>query len=313
MTHSDALQRKNPLAHSHETQISRPTSVPPVVQHKYIPTCFTPVATLSQCTHDGRWYYDEHNDFGLEIPAGAIPEGESITIDIGVALYGPFQYPEGLRPVSPVFWVCARDQKDFQFLKSVKVTIPHCLDLKQYDDIESLGPTFLKGDHEMNPQQMYQFQQAKGDVLIEPLKKYSVIQTTHFCSLCLSCKDTMKLIEKAHFCLYSVIPRVISPDEPSFAYFLITFLLKTCLKTVKSQIEDLNLQNYEEKPEEFQFKSKRGKFQLSHVKELEIVLPKSDSLPAGWMVGLQGKKKVIYIKYKYCEGIFLYISTDFDK
>ena len=148
----------------------------------------------------------------------------------------------------------------------------------------------------MNPQQMYQFQQAGGDVLTEPLKKYGVIQTTHFCSQCISCKDTMKLIEKAHFCLYSVIPRVISPDKSSFAYFFITFLLKTCLETVKSQIEDLNLQNYEQKPEEFQFKSKRVKFQLSHVKELEIVLPNSDSLPAGWMVGMQGKKKVIYIK-----------------
>ena len=235
------------------------------------------------------------------LAAGKYHEGESITIDIGVALYGPFQYPEGLRPVSPVFWVCVHDQKDFQFVKPIKVTIPHCLNLERFDDIESLGLTFLRGDHEINPQQMYQFQQAEGDVLIEPLKMYNVIETTHFCSLCISCKDTMKLIEKAHFCLYSVIPHVISSDKPSFAYFFITFLLKTCLETLRSQMEDLNLQNYEQKHGKFQFKSKRAKFQLSHVKELEIVLPKSDSLPAGWMVGMQGKKKVIYIKYtQYC-------------
>ena len=209
--------------------------------------------------------------------------------------------------MSPVFWVCVCDQNHFRFLKPVKLTIPHCLNLESHDDIESLGLTFLK-DHEMRrPQQMYQFQQAEGDKIIEPLKKYSVIETTHFCCLCISCKDTMKLIEKARFCLYSVIPRVISPDEPSFTYFFITFLLKTCLETVKSQTEDFNLQNYEQKHEEFQFKAKRAKFQLSHVKALEIVLPKSDSLPAGWMVGMQGKKKVIYIKYiQYCEGIFLY-------
>ena len=97
---------KDSLTYSRETQILLPTSGPPIDPYntrEYIPTCFNPVATLSQCTHDGRRYYDEHNDFGLEIPAGAIPEGEGITIDIGVALYGPFQYPEGLRPVSPVF------------------------------------------------------------------------------------------------------------------------------------------------------------------------------------------------------------------
>ena len=287
----NVLQREDSLTHSRETQILLPTFIDPHNTREYIPACFTPVTTLSQCTHDGRWYYDEHNDFGLEIPAGAIPEQESITIDIGVTLYGPFQFSEGMRPVSPVFWVCVRDQKYFQFLKPVKVTIPHCLNLEIHDDIESLGLTFLKGDHEMNPQQMYQFQQPEGDVLFEPLKNYGVIETTHFCSLCISCKETPKSFEKAKFCLYSVIPCVISPDQPSLAFFFITFLLETCLMTVKSQVEDLKLQNYEQKAEEFQFRAKRAKF---HMKALEINLPKSDSLPTGWMVGMQGKKKVIY-------------------
>ena len=282
----DALQREDFLTYSHETQILLPTSGPPIDPHntrEYIPTCFTPVATLSQCTHDGRWYYDEHNDFGLEIPAGAIPEGESITIDIGVALYGPFQYPEGLRPVSPVFWVCVRDQKDFQFLKPVKVTIPHCLDLKQYDDIESLGLTFLKGDHEMNyPQQMYQFQQAEGDVLIEPLKIRAAIKITHFCSLCFSCKERRDLFEKEIFCLYSVVPCKISPGQPSDAYFFITLRLKTCITTVQKQIKKLNLEEHKEEKEKFQF---------SNVQELEMCLPQSP--PAEWRVGMRGKKKVV--------------------
>ena len=121
---------------------------PPIDPHntrKYIPASFTPVATLSPCTNEGGYYHNDHNDFVMEIPAGAIPEGERITIDIGVALYGPFQYPKDLRPVSPVFWLCIRDQKDFHFLKPVKVTIPHCLNLESHDDIESLGVTFLKG------------------------------------------------------------------------------------------------------------------------------------------------------------------------
>ena len=50
----DALQREDSLTH---TQILPPTSGPPIDPHntrEYIPTCFTPVATLSQCTHDGR-------------------------------------------------------------------------------------------------------------------------------------------------------------------------------------------------------------------------------------------------------------------
>ena len=282
------LQKEDSLTHSHEAHILLPTSIDPHNTREYIPACFSPVATLSPCTHDGRCYYDEHNDFGLEIPAGAIPEGENITIDIGVALYGPFQYPEGLRPVSPVFWVCVRHQKDFRFLKPVKVTIPHCLNLESHGDIKSLGLTSLRGDHEMNPEKMYQFQLAEVDVFFQ---KHGTIETTHFCSLCISCKETPNFFKKAKFCLYSVIPRVISPNEPLFAFFFITFLLEKCLATVKSQVDDLNLENYELKADEFQFRAKRAIFQKSHMMALEIVL---DTLPTGWMVGMQGKKKVIY-------------------
>ena len=52
--------------------------------------------------------YTSLEQYGLHllIPPGAIPAGIDISIDIGVALYGPFQYPERLRPVSPVFWIC---------------------------------------------------------------------------------------------------------------------------------------------------------------------------------------------------------------
>ena len=283
-----ALQREDSLTYSHETQILLPTSGPPIDPYntrEFIPACFTPVDTLSQCTHDGRRYYDERNDFGLEIPAGAIPEGESITIDIGVALYGPFQYPEGLRPMSPVFWVCVRDQKDFQFLKPVKVTIPHCLNLGSHDDIESLGLIFLKGDHEMNPQQMYQFQQAE-DVLIEPLKEYGVTQTTHFCSLCISGQFTEEFIKKARFCISAVFPPTIYGEDS--AYFFITFFLKTCLNVVEKQIrKGTALQGHKREYHHFQFSGD------GEEKALEIVLPQP--LPEKWKIGWRFINKVCYI------------------
>lgn len=241
------------------------------------------MATLSECTHDGRPYYNEHNDFGLDIPAGAIPERQSITIDIGVALYGPFQFPKSSRPVSPLFWICVRNQKDYQFLKPVNITIPHCLNLEDCNDIVSLGLTFLKGDHEIKPRSKYQFQQAEGDILIEPLTNHGVIKTTHFCSLCITCENNMKCIEKTQFCIYSVIPREISPNLPSDAYFFITFLLNTCLTTVKKQIKKLNLIGYKEK---------LGKFQFNEgIQALEILLPQS--VPDEWRIALQLTEKVV--------------------
>ena len=247
---------------------------------------FSSLATLSQCTDGGRCYDNEDHGFCLEIPVGAIPKGESITIDIGVALYGPFQYPEGLRPVSPVFWVCVRDQKDFQFLKPVKVSIPHCLSIENCEDIESL--TILKGDHvhqQMKRDYQIKFQQAEGDAYFEPYKKHGTFQTTHFCSLCICSKFTKQFIQKAVFCISAVIPSEISATAT--AYFFVTFLLQTCLSTVKDQIsKDPAIQGYTQVEEEFRFRYKN---------KLEIIPPKL--LPDSWKIGLAFGKKVCY---KFC-------------
>ena len=187
----------------------------------HCPDCVEPIATLSNCTSEGKSYVNKANDFSLEIPEGAIPERESITIDIGVALYGPYQYPEGLRPVSPVFWVCVRDNTNFQFLKPVTVSIPHFLNIDSEDDIKSLGLTFLKADHEMNLQHMYQFQPTDGDVQFEEFKMDGVVRTTHFSYLCVVSKVSHDVISKAKFCLYAVIPRRVTPSytEQTYVYF----------------------------------------------------------------------------------------------
>ena len=257
----------------------------PLKTREYIPEWFTLVATLSQCTHDGRYYYDKANDFSLEIPEGAIPEGESITIDIGVALYGPFQYPKGLKPVSPVFWLCVRDRKFFCFLKPVTVTIPHFLDLENHDVIKSLGLNFLKGDHELRLQKL---QKVEGQLLVEPLKTFGVLQTTHFCCLCIAGNISQSLVAREVFCLSAVIPHTYISSQPSYAYFFVTYMLPTCLTTVKQQIEDNpDLQGhkvYFNKIQEFQF--------------LEIVLPTS---PPGWTMGLQSKTKVL-VHAHVCKG-----------
>ena len=113
---------------------------------QHIPVWFEPICTLCGCTNNKQEHYDEENDFRLVIPEGAIPEGESITIDIGVALFGPFQYPPNIRPVSPVFWVSVRGHPNYQFLKPLTVTLEHCLNLHSGDvaEIVNVGLQFMK-------------------------------------------------------------------------------------------------------------------------------------------------------------------------
>ena len=243
-------------------------------------------STLSDCTSEGRKFTDEANDFSLEIPEGAIPEGERHTVDVGVGLFGPFQFPEGLRPVSPVFWVCVRDQKNFQFSKHVPVTIPHFLNLENDDDIQSLGLTFLKADHNKNSEGLYEFNPTDGEMDFQTFKSHGILRTLHFCSLCIATKDIPKSLEKALFCITAVLPKFSIPVGKSIdLYFLITFLnLKTCLKKVSDIIATMELDGHKTKQVKFQFNTN------TRTPALEMIITQ----PKHGKIGLSGNTKVIY-------------------
>ena len=248
-----------------------------------LPQHFTLISTLSHCTSEDKMFTDEANDFSLEIPEGAIPEGERLTVDVAVSLFGPFQFPEGLKPVSPVFWVCVREHRNFKFSKPVLVNIPHFLNIEDDDDITSLGLTFLKADHNKNSEGLYEFKQTPGEMDLKTTKRLGVIKMSHFYSLCLTSKDIPKCLEKALFCITAVLPKFSVPiGKKAQAHFLITFLnLKTCLYKVKDIVESMDLEGYCTKQRKFQFKA-------STTAAIEIVI----SNPCCGMIGLDGSQKV---------------------
>ena len=251
-----------------------------------IPEHITLITTLSDCTSEGRQFTDDVNDFSLEIPEGAIPEGERLTIDVGVALFGPFQFPEGLRPVSPVFWVCVRDNPNFQFSKPVTVTIPHFLDLENDEDIQSLGLAFLKAEHNTDPEGVVNFLQTDGKIKFQPSSKFGVLQTNHFCSLCIACKDKPEVLTRTDFCMTSVIPTHAASDgAKQHAYFFVTFNnLRTCLRKVDERIAEKKLENYQKGEVKFNFKK-----MITKKPSLEIFITQ----PEHGNIGVQGQTKVI--------------------
>ena len=222
-----------------------------------LPGHMAPTSSLSDITTEKVRYVDKANEFSLEIMEGSVDEGQTLTVDVGVALFGSFRFPVGLRPVSPVFWVCVRDQPNFHFSTPAAVTIPHFLDLQNIGDVSSLGLTFLKADHHLNSDMKYHFQQADGDMNFEPLERCGVLKTNHFCSHCIACRDTPECLEKTKFCITAVLPNSTIPvGKKTDAFFFVIFLnLKTCLKRVDELISKEKFGGYEIMREEFQFKS----------------------------------------------------------
>ena len=247
----------------------------------------TPITTLSDVTSDGVWYENAANDFTLEVPEGAVPETERLTVDVALALFGPFQFPEGLRPVSPVFWVCVRDQRSFFFSRPVSVTLPHFLDLGSEEDVKSLGLTFLKASHSKNSEGMHEFSKTVGEVDFERSRRFGVLKTSHFGSLCIASKDRPECLKMTQFCLTSLVPRsTVLVGKKQYAYFFVTFYnLSTCLTKVNKFIKKKKLGDYEKKHEQFYFK------RVLRKPVLEMIITQ----PNHGKIGVSGKKNVSII------------------
>lgn len=177
----------------------------------------------------GGEYYSNVDDFRLIIPKGAVQS--PVMIQVGVVAYGPcgpFEYPKGCRPVSPIIWVCTNQET--KFLKSIKIILPHCIDCTSEEDCKTL--TFLKADHttkaRSSGEKVLCFQEIDGESTFTPQSPYGTLLTKHFCMYCVgefSREDT----DRAKLCLTRAKPRNLQEDHFQ-VHFCLTYFLPTCLK-----------------------------------------------------------------------------------
>ncbi len=200
-----------------------------------------PIASI-KCDSSGGVYHDQVHDFSIRIPKGAIPEGAPITIEIGVTLYGPFQFPTDLKPCSPIVWLCVRNREDFEFKRPVEISLPHYLDVTSQDDVSTLQMTFLKANHALNVNSPYKFDEADGTATFEVQSSQGTLSTNHFCFLCVAANLTPKDTAKVNYCLVQVQP---SPME---VHFCVAYFLRTCIQVCVlmhcSCIESRNVYSY---------------------------------------------------------------------
>ena len=180
------------------------------------------------CDSTGGIFYSSTHDFGFTIPEGAISEGDSINIEVGVSLTGPFEFPLGSKPVSPIIKLCVQQQPSYQFLKPVEVILPHYLDLSSEEDSSELQIGFWKAGHTLNDNQEYKFEQM--DLSNTHFKcNYGILQTNHFCFLCIGGGNkTHENTSKASFYLvgYKIM---VNPTE-WMVYFCVAYFLETCVE-----------------------------------------------------------------------------------
>ena len=177
-----------------------------------------------------------HEEYGVtvKIPEGALPSSLSSTLEVGIAPHGPFEFPKGMMPISPILWVCM--QHESLLLKPVEITLPHCLtDLTENDPIKGdIG--FLKASHSSdytvnsNGRMVFQFREADGEISFPAGSTNAVLTTKHFCFQCLKVNISPESAKKRGFCLIYGIPKPWPKSATVDISIGITYFLQTCIE-----------------------------------------------------------------------------------
>lgn len=169
------------------------------------------------------------DEIKIKIPPYAIPDGSIGYLEVGVCLYGPFQFEENYQPISPILWLCLRENTHLN--KPVSVTLPHVLPDFSEGELAFLGVGFIKANHECvvsaSGERVYQFQPylRKASYYSSGGKGYGTLQTDHFCFMCLA-ENSAVDSEKAQ-CKGYLLTGVIGP--PSQLRLFATYFLETCV------------------------------------------------------------------------------------
>ena len=196
----------------------------------------------------GGTYRNSLHGITLTIPEGAVPDGRSIHIQVGVAMHGPFVWPKRGSIVSPIVGLCmVQPENDIIVLqKLIKIRIPHYVNCLGVEDCKHL--TFLKANHKtdvvtINGKAKYHLkpfhvQQADDEHMqFEPECYFGTLYTRHFCYLCIEKEYTPECTAKTNFCLMGAMP---DPPRKSFElYFCVSYMLDTCIQVRNCTIVSL--------------------------------------------------------------------------
>ncbi len=201
-------------------------------------------------TNKGQTFHSDEDGYTITIPEGAVKEGTEITLHHGVAPhspYGPFEFDEGVQPVSPILLLCP-EPANTVFIKPIEVTLPHFIACETQEDFNKLS--FSKARHDNfrvdNSTKIYKFGKVTDGKMIHLCqydRKSKIIQgaatlyTQHCCYICIQEKISEKETKsKKIFALAQILPKHRDYSRESRVYYCLSYHLKTCLK-VTNEVE----------------------------------------------------------------------------
>lgn len=180
------------------------------------------------CDSKGGVYIQGYHSVYLEIPQGAIPDGQPpVAIEMGIVREGPFEFPPNVKPVSPVIWFCT---KEFEFTRQLKITLPHFIGSKE----ENRHLAFFKASHIPETSGgTFSFKAIPDSDSVVFGSCQGTLCTTHSCFLCICHNKSERVLANANYCLFSAIPKHSHIESNDFdMHFCVSYFLPTCVEVI---------------------------------------------------------------------------------
>ena len=187
---------------------------------------------VQECDNYGLNYSIEDHQITLKVPEGAIAKGEKLHFEIGVTLYGPFNFPIDSQPISPIVWLCIVEE-NAKLYKPFQLVLPHFLTYASVERMHYHEVQFAKANHlDINQDGYYNFISCDEATVHESIQcvNYSILEAQHFCFYCLKAKKSAQLAKDARYYLVR-IENILQPCRNE-VYFCVVYFLETCLKVI---------------------------------------------------------------------------------
>ena len=193
-----------------------------------------------RCDSRGCEFFNNDHDLTVNIPKGAIREGRKVNLTIGVVMYGPFNFPTNIRPISPIIWLCTKEEH-VELQEPLQIKLPHIHQGLNDENYHKYQACFVKADHtvlfDKKGQMYYQFEKLENYTHMSFCSKshqcYGTLQIYHFCYLCIAERVNRDVLITADYCLAQ--QKLSMQCEKYEFHFFATFDLATCRK-VRFQI-----------------------------------------------------------------------------
>ena len=178
----------------------------------------------------GGVYRDDDIGLQINVPPGAIPSGSILCLEVGMCLSGPFEFPIGSIPVSPILML--HSQQAIPLEKPINVTLPHNILVNETvtSSVAENFTHFITADHSHSFDQFSFSDPDAKEISIHTQEGqgYASFPLSYHCFVSLGVDIEKNSVINRSFCICPLIQS--TATWPKYYSLLLVYNIKPCIK-----------------------------------------------------------------------------------